>query len=82
MGEAMDVAQFADRDHGRDQLKAAEGHEGLDGGLEPPVFQEGGHGSFDAFDPLVAQAGTSTFFPTDTDAPKSRAFVPSSVKLS
>jgi hypothetical protein len=40
MGEAMDVAQCADRDHGGDQLKAAEGHVGLDGGLEPPVFQE------------------------------------------
>ena len=41
MSEAMDVAQFADGDHGGDELEAAKGHEGLDGGLEAPGFQQG-----------------------------------------
>jgi len=44
---------ITDGDHGGDQLKAAEAHEGLDGGLEPPGFQEGGHGVLDALDTLV-----------------------------
>lgn len=51
--EAVDVAQFADGDQGGDPLEAAQGHEGLDGGLEAPGFQEGLHGGFDALDPVV-----------------------------
>ena len=38
MSEAVDVTQFADGDHGGDQLKTAEGHEGLNGGFKPPAL--------------------------------------------
>ena len=50
MLKAVDIAQLADGDHSRDELEAAEGHEGLHGRFEPPAFQELKHGGFDALD--------------------------------
>jgi len=50
MSKAVDVAQFANGDHGGDQLEAAEGHESLHRGFESPGFQESEHGAFNALD--------------------------------
>lgn len=46
MLEAEQGTQLRDGDHGGHDLKAFEGHEGFDGGLESPGFQQIGHGVF------------------------------------
>jgi hypothetical protein len=54
MLEAVNIAQLTDSDHGSDQLETAEGHESLHRRFEPPVFQEGEHGSFNALDSVMS----------------------------
>lgn len=61
--EAVDVAQFTDGDHGGDELEAAEGHEGLDGGFEAPGIQEQKHGSLDPLDAgMIGSDALKVFF--------------------
>ena len=40
--------------YGGHQLKAAEGHEGVDGGFESPLLQAGQQRDFNALDPIVS----------------------------
>jgi hypothetical protein len=49
----VDITQLTDGDHGSDQLETTEGHESLHRGFEPPVFQEGEHGSLNALNSVM-----------------------------
>ncbi len=53
--EAAEGSDFADRDHGGDELEAFEGHHGIDEGFALPVFEKLKHGFLEFDDAFVVE---------------------------